>query len=262
MFETTAEAVLEQTPTGAWEVQVPVRALAPGPEGNILSGSITLMPQPVEGVEFVINRAVLSGGAGPEGDEELRQRAKRELRALGRATYTALKQSIEELPGVIRPVKIEEMPVPFTAEVDGEARQIPVPGVVRVIVDGGEEERIRQVIDETKAAGVYVELVRPLLALVDLKATIHVESGYAFADIEPSLRAALHKYIDSLHPGDDIIFGRLISTMLGVSGARDIEGLVIEVYREGRPMVSSSKENVVLDENEKARLRNVTLQTP
>src|SRR3972149_232070 len=83
VFGTTKEVLLGRTSARAWEVNVPVRAIVPGPEGNVLSGSITLMPQPVEGVEYVINRTTLTGGGTPETDEELRQRAKREVWGLG-----------------------------------------------------------------------------------------------------------------------------------------------------------------------------------
>lgn len=266
IFLTSQEKFLEMKPDGSWEADTPVRAIAPGPDGNVLSGSITLMPQPVEGIEFVINRLALTGGSESEGDEELRERAKRELRALGKATYTSLKQQIEDVEGVVRPIKIQEMPIPFTVESsggDGKSVQMPVPGVVRVIVDGGDEKEIRRVIDETRAAGVYVELARPRLVLLDVKATVHLEAdALPLPQLETSVRTALQQYIGALQAGDTIIFSRMVSAVLGVKGVRDVEGLVAEAYREGQPMRSTTKDNIELQEDEKVRLRNVTAQTP
>ena len=259
-FDALDGATLERLPDGTWEAEVKVRSTSPGPEGNVLSGTITLMPQPVEGIEFVINRLALTGGSEPEGDEELRERAKRELRALGKATYTSLKQQLEAVEGVVRPVKIEEMPIPFYVESDGKGAQVPVPGVVRVVVDGGDEAELRRVIDETRAAGVYVELERPRLVLLDVKATLHLEDDApGIQQIENSTRAALQQYLAGLQPGETVVFSRLLSTVMSVKGVHDVADLVAEAYREGQAMKSTTRENIKLQENEKVRLRSTTV---
>ena len=265
IFDTVDERVLARTESGSWEGEVPVEAQVAGPEANVLSGSITIMPKPIEGVEYVINRNSITGGSEPEGDEELRERSRSVLRSLGRATYASLKEQIELVDGVVRPIKIEEMPILYSAVSDGEVKPLRVPGVVRVIVDGGDEKEIRRVIDETRAAGVYVELVRPTLILLDVRATLYVASKKdegmitLSSSLEATARERLQAYVGSLLTGQTIIFARFISALLGIEGVSDVADLTVEVYKEGKLIRTVTRENIALEENQKAQVRNVTL---
>ena len=62
-----------------------ILSVVPGTQGNILPGTIKVMPTPVEGIDKVINRSNLSGGAGQEDDISLRTRAKKILDVKGKA---------------------------------------------------------------------------------------------------------------------------------------------------------------------------------
>jgi uncharacterized phage protein gp47/JayE len=257
-FETTAERTLERNERGMWEAEVPVRALDPGPAGNVLAGTITIMPQPVEGIEYVTNRTPLTGGSDPENDDELRERAKGELRALGKATYTSLKQQVESVPGVVRPIKIQELPMVYTVGQNGESVRIPVAGVVRAIVDGGDLESIRRVVDETRAAGVYVEIVRPRLVVLEVKLLLDLERGKDTHEVEASARSAIERYIDSLRIGEPIIFSKLLTAVLSVEGVRDVGSMTVTADRGNQQRTESTRENITLGEDEKARLKGVT----
>ncbi len=259
LFETTDEAVLQRKPLGVWEVDVPVKAVDAGPGGNVLSGSITLMPQPVETIEFVVNRQPLSGGTEPETDNVLRDRAKKGLRALGRATYNSLKQRIEEIDGVVRPVRIDEMPVLYSVEMGGSAVDLPVPGVVRVIVDGGEMDKIKQAVDDTRAAGVYVQILRPKFLLLDVRVLLELQDGTQLADVEEAIKDGVEAYVGSVTTGETVIFGRLVAVALASKGVRDVKGIAVDYYRDGQPGGSSSRENIVLDADEKPRVRTVSV---
>ena len=261
LFETTEEAILARTLLGFWEVAVPVRAVEPGPGGNVLSGSITLMPQPVETIEFVVNREALAGGTEPESDDVLRERAKKGLRALGRATYNSLKQRIEELDGVIRPIRIDEMPVVYSIDSDGKSVQLNVPGVVRVIVDGGDMQKIREAVDDTRAAGVYVEVFRPRVVLLDVQAALQLSKGTQLSDVEPMIRAGIDRYVTSLTIGEAVVFGRIVSVMLSTPGVTDVKGLAVDTYRDGQPSSSSTYDNIILHDDEKAKIRNVGIRS-
>ena len=56
-------------------------------------------------------------------------------------------------------VLIEDMP-------DG------VPGIVKIVVQGGDEEEINRVIEDTRAAGIRVELHRPRIVNLDINITV------------------------------------------------------------------------------------------
>lgn len=261
LFETTEEAFLKKNPLGVWEVDVPVRAVAAGPEGNVASGAITLMPQPVETVEFVANRAAISGGTEPEADDVLRDRAKKGLRALGRATYNSLKQRVEEIDGVVRPVRIDEMPVLYSVEMGGSQVDLKVPGVVRVIVDGGDMAKIRDAVEDTRAAGVYVQVLRPRFVLLDVKVAVELQDGVQLSDVERAVKEGVEGYLGTVTIGETVILGRLVSVALGAKGVRDVSGITVESYRDGVPSGSTTRENLVLGADEKPRVRNVGVST-
>jgi uncharacterized phage protein gp47/JayE len=260
LFETTQEAYLQKNPLGVWEVDVPVKALEAGPGGNVLSGSVTLMPQPVETIEFVVNREALSGGTEPETDDVLRDRAKKGLRALGRATYNSLKQRIEEIEGVVRPVRIDELPVLYSVETGGRAVDLPVPGVVRVIVDGGDMEKIKEAVDDTRAAGVYVQILRPKFVLMDVRLFLQLQDGTQPSDVEETIKGGIEEYVGSVTAGETVIFGRLVSVALSAKGVTDVKSLSVDCYRDGQPAGSSSRENIALNPDEKPKVRTVSVQ--
>ena len=79
---------------------VAVEALAAGPEGNVNSGAVVIMPTPPSGVDEVVNETPIIGGQSPEGDEQLRDRAKHALERKGNATLNAIKFAVLDVDGV------------------------------------------------------------------------------------------------------------------------------------------------------------------
>jgi uncharacterized phage protein gp47/JayE len=94
VFVTTEECAFERTPEASWEVDVPVKAMAAGTVGNVVAGTITVMPQPPVGVEYVCNRGDILSGIEEETDNELRERAKLALERAGKATLVSLESAI------------------------------------------------------------------------------------------------------------------------------------------------------------------------
>jgi hypothetical protein len=75
----------------------------------LFAGTITVMPQPVAGVEYVINKADITNGVEVEEDSELRERARHALEFAGKATYSSLESAIRSIEGV-GSLLIEDMP--------------------------------------------------------------------------------------------------------------------------------------------------------
>jgi len=61
-FTIIEEASLKLTGEGKWEVEAPLICTIAGRWGNILAGTITVMPRPVTGVEYVINKGDITNG--------------------------------------------------------------------------------------------------------------------------------------------------------------------------------------------------------
>jgi len=244
IFQVPEEGVLKRTPQGRWEAIIPVMADSPGRAGNVLAGSLVVMPQPLVGVEYVVNRGDILTGVDAENDEELRDRAKHALEVAGKATFSSLESAVKGVEGVTS-VLIEDMP-------GG------VMGVIRIIVQGGDPENIEKVINDTRAAGIRVEFTRPRIVNLDIDLTVDLNKGVNPTAIQRQVEAEVRSYLSSLDISDDIIYNRVVNCVFGVEGVYDISELTINAYREGaEEPVTSTRQNIEIRADEIALVRDV-----
>ena len=90
-----------------------------------VAGAIALMPKPAIGVEHIVNRSNLAGGADIETDEFLRGRARQALELAGKATIGSLRTALESIEGIQSAPRIRENP-------DG------IPGLKHIVSDLGD----------------------------------------------------------------------------------------------------------------------------
>lgn len=248
LFETLKEATLQKSISGRWEAEVQVRALDPGEQGNVIAGGITIMPKPIIGVNNVLNTANLGGGAEQESDESLRNRTRNALEVAGKATVKSLRIALEGVEGIRSAPRIHEMP-------DG------IPGIIKVVVDGGDETDIKNIIEETRAAGIKVEFSRPKMVTLDFAITVVVQSlGEDLEKLQSNIQTKIKDFTSSLKIEEDLVFNKLLSLVLATEGVHDVKEMLIQVYREGSKLTTSSKENIYIDEDEKASPRTVEVK--
>ncbi|HMX28814.1 MAG TPA: baseplate J/gp47 family protein, partial [Blastocatellia bacterium] len=149
VFVTTKEAVIGNNQTG---VDVEIEAVEPGPDSNVGSKAITIMPTPPPKIGGAENKEPTAGGLEAESDDRLRERAKHRLEEKGNATLNAIKFAVLDIDGVSGVEVIDQ-------QVDAS---LPL-GEVRVRYFGGDKTReLRQQvldkIEKTRAAGVMVRL--------------------------------------------------------------------------------------------------------
>jgi uncharacterized phage protein gp47/JayE len=231
-FEVIRDTPLARSPDGKWEVSVPVTATVPGKAGNVYAGSVNMMPSPVSGINYVINKSDIMGGTEVESDEALRARARRALERAGKATLRALQLAVQGVEGVSGEVIVIDRP--------GD-----VPGVIQVIATGGDEQAITRAIEETRSAGIKVEFKRPTSVPLDIRVSVYPAPGVGREDVRQKVDAAVREYLSRLEIGDDVIVSRIIEAAVGVPGVRDARDVTI----------NDSKDNVLLKEDEKADCR-------
>jgi len=244
-FETMEERVLDPTPDGKWEAQVPVRAVEPGSGGNVFAGALAVMPQPLMGVEYVINRGDILTGIDVESDDDLRERAKHALEVAGKASLASLDSAIKGVEGVSS-VLIEDMP-------DG------VPGIVKVVVQGGAEHEINRVIEDTRAAGIRVEFNRPRIVNLDINITVVYGWGASPVKVRNQVEERIRTYVSGLDIGDDVVYHRIVNTALEVPGVYDVHELSLTATRHEAEQVKSTRENVGISAEEMALPREVNV---
>lgn len=245
VFTTTMEQCLALNREGKWEVDVPVACTTPGAEGNVLAGSVTVMPQPIGGVEYVINKADIASGLEAEGDDELRLRARHALEFAGKATLPSLESAIRSVEGV-HSLLIEDRPQDL-------------PGIVRVIVDGGDMDKILSVVNETRAAGVKVEVLRPKIVHISTSLTLRLEESVSASSASSEVEKEIRSYISSLDIGEDVLHARIIEAALRGNGVVDVRDVALTAQKvEGMP-ISSDMENIEISNEERAEPRNVNI---
>lgn len=234
IFRTLKESWLTRNRDGQWCVDVPVVSLREGKEGNVYAGSITVMPSPPVGIEYVINKSDILNGTDPESDADLRERAKHALEMAGKATLVSLKSAVQSVDGITGDVKVVDQP-------DG------VPGIVQIIASGGDEQEINEVIENTRSAGILVEFKRPQLVPLLVSCKIFVTQGLVPDDVRLAVDRSIRNYFSSLVIDEDVILSRIIAAALAIPGVRDIHDVTI----------NGQSENIMLKYDQKGELRSL-----
>ena len=134
---------------------VPIQATEAGPGGNVNANTLTLMLTPPDGVDGVTNEVPTYGGQEPESDQNLRERTKHALQSAGNSTLDAIKFSVLGVEGV-QGVEVLDYSVD---------RAIPL-GELRVRFFGGNLNTVRDVVEQTRAAGVIARVEEVLLVFI------------------------------------------------------------------------------------------------
>jgi uncharacterized phage protein gp47/JayE len=132
-----------------------------------------------------------------------------------------------------------------------------IPGVVQVIVSGYErhKDEIDRVIDETRAAGIYVERKEPVKKYIDVALTIKVVEGMDGEKIKREVGQEIKGYLGSLQINENVILNRLIKLALSVQGVRDVKDITIVKVKENIKL----KENIEVEMDEKVVLRSLDI---
>jgi len=228
-YRTTASAPkLQRTSTTA-----PVRAVEPGPDGNIPAGEISAFDsnQPgLDGVDAATNTGPIGGGEAEETTEELRARAKRSRTfGAGRVTAAGVKgRIIAELPesGLeADDIAIIEFPDPTVSgahpDYNGsDAASSPAVPHAIVIVDGGASDTdIEAAIGVAKEHAIPHPLERPSRTTLTIEGTLRPTEYATEADLtdasggQPSAidqaEAAVIRYLSEKSLGENVSIERL-----------------------------------------------------
>jgi len=203
------------------------------------------MPKAIAGVEYVINKADITNGVEAEQDDELRERAKHALEFAGKATYSSVESAIKSVEGV-RSLLIEDMP-------DN------VPGIVKVIVDGGSMDKIQAVINDTRAAGIKVEVFRPKIVHIDISLTLVLEEDAIAQVAVGETEKRIRSYVSNLGIGDSVLYSRLVESIVSVERVWDVQDLRITAYRPEGLMVESEQENLEISHEERAEPKSINI---
>lgn len=229
------------------KVTVPVIAVDAGPEGNLGSGSLTVMPTPPRGVDGgVVNEKPLTGGEAAEADDQLRERAKHALERAGNATLNAIRYAVLNIDGVDS-VEVRDFSVDET---------IPL-GEVWVRISTGKPDvvapLVNEVVDNTRAAGIKARVTQ--VAVVTLSGTF-----YVIPDVTGSGKDAYARYktavvsaLAALGIGEPVSPRKLASAVFQIAGLADVAEVQLDYVRGSDAAKPVDKDPFVIDAGEQAR---------
>jgi uncharacterized phage protein gp47/JayE len=229
------------------KVTVPVIALDNGPEGNLGSGSLTVMPTPPRGVDGgVTNELPLTGGEAAEADEPLRERAKHALERAGNATLNAIRYAVLNVDGVDS-VEVRDFSVDAAIPL-GEVWVRFATGKPEIAAD------VISVVDKTRAAGIKARVTQ--VSTVTLSGSFCVIPDVAGAgkDAFARYKAAVVKALGALGIGEPVSARKLASLVFQFAGLADVGEVQLAQRRSGDAAASPvTSDPSLLQPDEQAR---------
>ena len=233
-------------------VTVDIEAVEAGTNGNVAAGTITMLAQPISGIEAVTNASGTSGGSDDEDDASLLARFLAKVRSPGASGNKAdyINWALE-VPGV------------------GGVQVIPLwngPGTVKVVLLGTDKKPASQaVVDavqnyiaptagtgEGKAPiGASVTVVAATAVLINVEATVMLTGTKTLAEIQTSFQSALIDYLAGIAFSSDpmVRYVKIGALLLDQDGVRDYANL----------LVNNGTDNIEIDQDQVAVMGMVTL---
>lgn len=194
-FVTTQPRTLQR---GQSRIDVPIRATeaSRGEDGVVDAGAISELVQPITGISRVTNFDPTIKGEKDETDDELRARARAVVQSLGKATLAAIKRVINEN----RAELVEHW------DPNGEPGKQSALGELSLLINvkPGRFESLRGAVEETRAAGVLVNLLAKYI-FVRPKLTATIDPGLTAAGklkVQQQIVNAFLAYTESLEAGE------------------------------------------------------------
>lgn len=215
-FKTVVSAIITDTAT------VNIEAIEAGENGNVPSGTITVMPVNILGITSVTNETPTVGGTEAEGDEAFLDRIldKVRLPATSGNVYQ-YKQWAKEVPGV------------------GDAQVIPLwdgPGTVKVVLlDSNKKAPSQAIVDDVVN---HIEGVRPIGASVtvqavkevpiNISATLQLASYATLNEVKQLIIKGVTIYLESLAFKDPLVrYTRIAAVLLDIPPIIDYSNLLV-----------------------------------
>ncbi len=198
-----------------------------------LSGDITAIDTPVSGWQSVVNLLDAELGRNLETDQDLRFRRELELSQSGAATLDAIRAAIFEIEGVTS-VRVFHNPTDVT-DADGMP-----PHSVEVLVDGGDDQELRDAILDVVAAGIAthgttsgtatddaggvhtVKFSRPQIINIYADVFLVKDPATYPSDGDTQVKAAIVTKGDARGNGYDAVASAVSSWAFGVTGVLDV----------------------------------------
>jgi uncharacterized phage protein gp47/JayE len=134
-----------------------------------------------------------------------------------------------------------------------------IPGIVKVVVDGGNIDEIRNVIDDTRAAGIKIEVSRPQIVYINISLTLTLHKEAQPAQVMAETEKRVRSYISTLGIGESVLFSRLVEWIVGIENVWDVQDIEITAIRQDGSIFESEKDNIDISSDERAEPKTINV---
>lgn len=226
-FITTSSGILL---AGETYVDINIEAVESG-SIYISPGQVTVMSVPVINIESVTNTIAIDSGTDEENDDQLRNRTQLVIGGMGKATSDALRGAILDIDTIESVTVVDNARGIGTVDIVVVGSTMPLPQLTL--------DEINIVINNTKAAGIDVNIISPTIVPINITISTTVNRDIA--------GNAILSYISLLSTGGKFIINQMEKMILS-------EGVITDDIT-----TSSPSSNVTCTESEIIRAGIITI---
>lgn len=188
-------------------VDVQAQAVEPGPQGNAVAKSITVMQTPPDGVEQVTNPERFSGGRDQETDEDYRDRILESYKGLNNGTNVAFYREL-----ALSVDGIDEVAV--IPQINGAGSVGLLVTSDSGIVSQEALDTLDALLEQRRELGITVVVQEPENVVVTVAATILAAEGYTVSQAKTAVAQAISDCIGALPLGKTLYRAALCSSAM------------------------------------------------
>lgn len=166
------------------------------------------------------NPKAIMASEGRELDSDYRARIMKAIRVASSGTLDAIRFAGLNVAGV-RDIKIRQSPYGLGSfELMVIPEQVSMSNVVK--------DQVQKVVDTVRPVGVTMFIRNPVLRPLDVKVVVSTDmkSSPEFPNLDQRAQLAIVRYLNTLMPGDTIIYNKLIQSIMDSSGIiKDVQVL-------------------------------------
>ena len=194
-------------PTGLASESIAVQCSVSGAQGNLATGTINTISNPILYVDHVTNANPFTNGTDSETDTELKHRFILYINSLSKATLTAVKAALSSLQDNITYNIVENKN--YNTGVDK-------PGYFYVVLDDGSGNppdsliaSARNIVDATRGLTILFEIFKPILSTANIVADITISDTNTDPNVIADVVAAIRSHISRMVVGETLFYTQI-----------------------------------------------------
>jgi uncharacterized phage protein gp47/JayE len=209
---------------GYGSVTVPAVAVTPGAAGNVLANTITVITQPISGVDTVANASAFTNGLDAESDAAYRARFVLFINSLSKAILTAIQFAIATVQQGIFRTLTENFAYNGTYQ----------PGYFYAVIDDGSGappdslvNAVGTAIEGVRGFTIQYGVFKTIVLTANVNMQVDVAPGYTANNVAANVSLALTNFINGLGLGNSLPYTQLAAIAYGVLGVVNVMNVTL-----------------------------------